>query len=113
MSDEKMHTKMKERYTCIKFSVFVFFFKECPVGEKKKNAQWMCLEWEEGLGHSYKEYLHLGYWHKEYIKGVKRKFIQKVITAIKKGEPFKKGSERHRDFFNLFSSGLWLGKSSY
>ena len=39
MSDEKMHTKMKERYTCIKFSVFVFFLMNAPWGKKKKNAQ--------------------------------------------------------------------------
>ena len=37
MSDEKMHTKMKERYTCIKFSVF-FFLKNAQCGGKK-NAQ--------------------------------------------------------------------------
>ena len=55
MNDEKMYTKMKEKYTCIKFSICFFL----------KNAQWMCLEWEKGLGHSYKEYLHLRYWHKE------------------------------------------------
>lgn len=123
-NDEKMHTKEKYMH---QIQCFIFFKENtdkdqiflfvCLRKEGRwsssavdirmgETAQWMYLELEKGLGHNYKEYLHLRYRQKKEVKGVKRKLIESVITEVKKGELFNKGSEQNIEiFFYLFHLG--------